>query len=199
MIKESTCRVCGETKEETLFRKDSTEKSGYHNICKICHNLARRVPPKEKVPYIQPEYKVCSKCSIEKHRSEYFASKSKDGIAASCKDCRNKDIKKYSQANLEKHTQEDPSTKVINKSCVKCKEVKEVEEFVKDRTRKDGLCRTCKACNKVRSDSYREKNADKIKAKAAQITPEQKAHKKEVMRKWKLENKEILNAKTKEK
>ena len=32
------CKICGETKEQPLFRKQASYKSGYANICKECRN-----------------------------------------------------------------------------------------------------------------------------------------------------------------
>ena len=47
------------------------------------------------------------------------------------------------------------------KECYKCKEKKDIKNFGKDKSRKDGLSRWCKGCKK----EYRENNKDKIKEK----------------------------------
>ncbi len=38
-----TCRVCGEVKEQTEFRKDKFKASGYQRLCRAC-DAARRRP-----------------------------------------------------------------------------------------------------------------------------------------------------------
>lgn len=38
MTTERTCKFCKQTKDESLFVKDSTVKSGYRNKCRECHN-----------------------------------------------------------------------------------------------------------------------------------------------------------------
>jgi hypothetical protein len=41
-----------------------------------------------------------------------------------------------------------------NKSCIKCSEVKPLTEFHKDKSKKDGYMRYCKACRKDRDMNY---------------------------------------------
>jgi len=50
------------------------------------------------------------------------------------------------------------------KRCSKCKEVKPVSEFYKDRSRPDGYMYSCKACRKVRYAEYREEHREEIAA-----------------------------------
>lgn len=38
MENKRTCTLCGKTKEQSLFVKDSTKASGYRNKCRECHN-----------------------------------------------------------------------------------------------------------------------------------------------------------------
>jgi hypothetical protein len=56
------------------------------------------------------------------------------------------------------------------KKCNKCKEMKEVGEFSKDRSCKDGLGRKCKECVKV----YQEANKEEIAAYAKAYREENK-------------------------
>jgi hypothetical protein len=37
-----TCRKCNETKPLSDFGKDSREKDGLHNHCKVCYNIRKR-------------------------------------------------------------------------------------------------------------------------------------------------------------
>ena len=51
------------------------------------------------------------------------------------------------------------------KVCSKCREQKEVCEFSKDKSRKDGYYLNCKKCEKKRFKIYRENNQEKLKEK----------------------------------
>ena len=51
------------------------------------------------------------------------------------------------------------------KTCTKCKELKELNQFGKDLTRKDGLNCYCKACIRIHSKTYYKANPEKNKAK----------------------------------
>lgn len=51
---------------------------------------------------------------------------------------------------------------MITKVCSKCKEEKELTEFGKDLTRKDGYSYLCKLCLIKKSDTYRKNNKEKV-------------------------------------
>ena len=53
------------------------------------------------------------------------------------------------------------------KTCTKCGEVKALDAFHKNSTRKDGICEICKACVQARGKTYRAANSEKIAATAA--------------------------------
>jgi hypothetical protein len=48
------------------------------------------------------------------------------------------------------------------KQCSKCKEVKLLNDFPRDRCKRDGLRASCKDCNKLRHKEYRQTNQDKV-------------------------------------
>jgi hypothetical protein len=48
------------------------------------------------------------------------------------------------------------------KQCSKCKEVKLLNDFPRDRRKRDGLRASCKDCNKLRHKEYRQTNQDKV-------------------------------------
>jgi hypothetical protein len=48
------------------------------------------------------------------------------------------------------------------KQCSKCKEVKLLNDFPRDRHKRDGLRASCKDCNKLRHKEYRQTNPDKV-------------------------------------
>ena len=47
------------------------------------------------------------------------------------------------------------------KKCSKCKKNKSLSDFTKDKSRKDGLCNTCKLCRNIRQKKYYEINRSK--------------------------------------
>jgi len=51
------------------------------------------------------------------------------------------------------------------KICSKCKEEKNICEFSKDKTRKDGYYLNCKQCEKIRLKLFRSNNPEKMKEK----------------------------------
>ncbi len=69
-----------------------------------------------------------------------------------------------------------------NKKCQKCKTVKSVVDFSKNKSKKDGLTDWCKVCSKEYSEEYRRKNKDKLAIKG---------------KKWRVENREIIAIKDK--
>lgn len=62
------------------------------------------------------------------------------------------------------------------KICVTCKIEKELNCFHKNKSRKDGLCETCKECRAVQNKRSREKNIDKIKVRKHEYYLENKEH-----------------------
>lgn len=52
----------------------------------------------------------------------------------------------------------------MNKKCIECKSTKNISEFHKDKTRKDGYCNKCKICDKINIYS-RSKKIRNIKMK----------------------------------
>ena len=53
------------------------------------------------------------------------------------------------------------------KVCTKCKVEKELSEFYKDKSKKDGLQSYCKGCNNIGTTAYQKANPDKEKARKA--------------------------------
>ena len=86
--------------------------------------------------------KVCTKCEMEKSLTEFHKDKSKkSGYRPRCKMCRNITTKErtnnYSQIeNKEKD----------KKVCYCCKKVKNILEYTKNISHKDGLASECKVC-----------------------------------------------------
>src|ERR1700744_1885818 len=76
------------------------------------------------------------------------------------------------------------------KQCSSCKVEKEVSEFGKNRTRKDGLQHSCRDCRK----QYRDENQDKLKAKRAAYYAKTRDAHLEYSREYRAKNLEKLKA-----
>ena len=74
------------------------------------------------------------------------------------------------------------------KRCPKCEELKAIEEFSKNKKRKDGLQHRCKLCTK----QYRKENKEIIKESNKQYYERNKDAQAERMRKWYEKNKKRI-------
>lgn len=98
-------------------------------------------------------FKICQTCKELKCKKLYWKNKNSfDGINASCIDC--KKIKSLSVNNT-----------IINnllyeKTCKKCKALKDINSFPKNPKNKDGLMSYCKNCNSQRVDNWRKNNLE---------------------------------------
>ena len=80
------------------------------------------------------------------------------------------------------------------KNCCNCKVEKELVEFGNDKTRKDGLNRQCKLCNKSMSKSYYESNKDKLNVKMKTYREANKDKRKAQKKSWDESNKDKIKA-----
>jgi hypothetical protein len=90
------------------------------------------------------------------------------------------------------------------KKCSKCKLEKTLEEFGKNKTRKDGLSHICKKCRIINSKKYYESNIDNIKKyrennkeKIKDINKRHRENNKEYNKKYKNINRKKLSEKCK--
>ena len=93
------CTKCKVIAPFDYFYRDKTNKKGMHGWCKECHktykngklNLKQENDLKEEI-----SFKKCTKCKEIKPLNEFYKqSKSKDGYAYQCKDCRRIMKRKY--------------------------------------------------------------------------------------------------------
>ena len=157
--------------------------------------------------------KECCKCHEIKEVSEFSKDKSKkDGIRTTCKECDNKrHSEEYYKQNVNKERIQqrgiirnyDDNGNLISKECSKCHEIKEVSEFNKDKSKKDGVATACKECKKEqiseyykqnpnklkeRQAKYYKQNADKVKENQAKYYKQNKDKRKEYMAKYRKQN-----------
>jgi len=84
------------------------------------------------------------------------------------------------------------------KKCTKCKEEKLLEEFNKDKSRKDGYAYVCKKCNIERSKNYEKKYPEKVKEQQRQYREKNKDIIKEKAKEYNIKNQDIIKEKRKE-
>jgi len=70
------------------------------------------------------------------------------------------------------------------KTCITCNKEKDISEFPKDSSRKDGLRPECKPCKRSRDKEWREKNKEEIKEKDKEYYEANAEMIKERTRKW---------------
>ena len=80
------------------------------------------------------------------------------------------------------------------KKCSKCKEVKAVDEFQKNKSSKDGLRSQCKVCTSERSRKYYEENREAEREKNRKYHEENREAERERHRKYEKENREMTRA-----
>lgn len=118
---------------------------------------------------------TCESCSILKDDTEFHKDKSKkNGKCAICKTCYkfnrflNTNKNKYPDVFVgeffacidkyyEKNVDEDDNTK----RCTKCKEIKNLSEYVKSKTKYKGVQSQCMLCEKERINKNKEKDIEK--------------------------------------
>ena len=84
------------------------------------------------------------------------------------------------------------------KTCSKCKIEKELTEFNKNKTKKDGLHNLCKSCVKEYNKEYYKENKDIIIKQVREYRAKNKSKSKEIKKKYYKKNKEQISKKRKE-
>ena len=96
-------------------------------------------------------YKMCSKCKLQKSLTEFCKDKrSKSGRRSSCKICSNIIGKEWRQKYSQIANKETKDKKV----CGCCKEERNIQEFSKNKSAKDGFESECKACKNKYNNAY---------------------------------------------
>lgn len=101
--------------------------------------------------------KKCSTCEILKEYSEFHKNKSKlDGYNNVCKACKSNYHKGFKKENKRLKLAAEGK-----KKCGRCKEIKPIDQFFKDKSAPDKLCSYCKECcityNRLHAQKHRKK------------------------------------------
>lgn len=131
--------------------------------------------------------KQCSSCLEELPASSEYFHKQKMGLygfRSTCKKCRSKNIKHYTEEETLKHRGE-------YKVCSLCNKQKPTAtDFHKDPKSKDGLVARCKSCVRLRSVRYYNENKEKVRVSNQVNYQKNKEKRDEANRKWIEENKD---------
>lgn len=206
------CNVCKQWKYENEFSKNKCSKDGLQSACKICQReQIRKSREKNRTtsPYIaqalirnEQEQKQCSKCKQWKNESEFGKkTDSADGLNTICKSCQHDYDMARSEQRKEKYRQikeqeikrnrKYDSEGHLLKQCSKCKQYKVLNE---DNFRKnsqytiDGYAGVCKQCIQLYNKQYNLSLTDDEKER-------RRLKKIEYMRKYREENREMINVK----
>lgn len=157
---------------------DVTFYASGRNVCKSCRALQQKERTKiniEEIDYTDlQKTKKCCKCTLELNVSFFNINRNfKSGYSSQCKKCYSetrKNIKKQRNNN-----EINPNPNIKHKTCVRCKNNKDVENYKITSRTMDGYFPYCKDCTpettwtkekqKESEKKYIAKNPDKIREK----------------------------------
>lgn len=104
--------------------------------------------------------KTCKHCQQSKDSTEFWRhSGFKDGLNSSCKSCEGARIKERIRAR----SQHRDTSGTSHKLCSACRTEKPISEFFRDRSKKLGVCSSCKECSLRRAEIWKLNNPDRAK------------------------------------
>jgi hypothetical protein len=154
-IKEKTCPRCQQRLTITSFSQDEAKKDGYSEYCKTCsHELSntykdrwerqrRRHPPKEKTAQCEECQRILPLTKFHRNRNY------KSGHLPVCITCTNQKAEQYIQ-KWQAERKEQPS----EKQCRRCQRMLPLNNFRRNRGRKDGFDHLCNTCYKETMSAY---------------------------------------------
>lgn len=118
-------------------------------------HLMNKVKRENAINILISDSKKCPSCEKEKNKTEFGKDKVRpDGLSSYCKECKIKNHQEYREKNKEKDTIE-----LTKKRCVKCKDLKSVDNFVVKNDAFDKLQPWCNTC----INNYKKERAEKKK------------------------------------
>ena len=132
---------------------------------------------------ITPNTKTCSRCKEVKTFAEFAKAKhAKSGLTSECKACNKVYRDSHKKVRKAKGIYPTPTTK----TCTKCKVVKDLTDFHKDKNKKLGVHSACKPCDLGYGTHHKAEIAARRKIYDATHLPNKRA--------WKANNPEIVLA-----
>jgi len=154
-IREKTCPRCEQRLTISFFYPNETQKDGYSEYCKTCsqqlsHSYKdrweqerKRRPSKEKTAQCEICKNILLLTKFHKNRNY------KSGYSPVCIPCTNEQVKQYIQK-----WQAERKTLPSEKQCRQCHRVLPINNFRRNRGRKDGFDYLCNACYKKTMTTY---------------------------------------------
>lgn len=150
------CASCGEALPAESFYVNRARRDGRDSKCKECsakERERRKLKPEEI-----PKKKTCSWCREVKRIGSFGNDRSsKDGKTIYCKPCSREKSRYQARQNKIANFAGDPKAWLEEKKCYRCKEVKPVEAYGTDRSRRDGKAPNCKSCERERQRRMKNK------------------------------------------
>jgi len=94
------CKRCNVEKEIDKFRSCKANKDGLNSWCKECKKEYSKAKNNNRVQ-MDLDFKLCTKCIVEKDIKNFSKGSDYDGFNKWCKDCQNEYSKKYYKINLD--------------------------------------------------------------------------------------------------
>jgi len=157
---EKICNKCKKNKNIIEFYKDKSKKDGYRNQCKNCESNLKASYHTNNDNNNPINEKICNKCNILKTIENFSKDKyKKNGYCGNCKNCESKRKNKNNpnNTNINENTNENTNEKVCNK----CNVLKNLKDYHKDKSKKDGYRGQCKKCELENKKIYYQENKDK--------------------------------------
>jgi len=160
------CTKCETVKNITEFARNKSKKSGYSSQCKECLNSSSRKNP------IKPEcdegFNYCIQCKTIKLIEKFVKDKNYlSGYSSRCKDCKNHS-RRVSDDKRTIIKSNKPQCDEGFRFCTKCKIVKEITKFAKNRSKSSGLdcwCLQCKSKHRNRTTEYASRKNESYRQK----------------------------------
>jgi len=148
------CKKCGEEKNESEFNKSKQSKDGLNNKCKECDNKERKI------------YRDNNIEKVREYKKKYY-NKNKIIILESYKKKIEENKEHYLLRCKKNREKIKTSEKIIiySKVCTICKNNKDINDFNKCNSNKDGFNYVCRECQKIQIKKWRDNNPTYEKSK----------------------------------
>lgn len=152
---EKFCPKCQTSRSREDFGRDASRLDGRYTYCKSCRKNPNR-KDREVLELAAKGLKTCTKCLVTKpfHAFDKDSTKSL-GVTSRCKKCH---IEARRQKAREWHDNKDYLKDLESRGrtrCWRCREVKPLKEFLKNKNYPTGHCRLCLPCNNSIRSEYR--------------------------------------------
>jgi hypothetical protein len=156
------CCRCSQVLATDRFTKNRRKRDGLEPWCRDCERARKGAKPRWVDP--APEgFKTCARCSEVKPLDAFYQERWSwgRGVTGSCRQCLNAAhaARRRKQGIAERPRFDDPEG---FKTCRRCRVVKPISEFGKERRNSDGLRSWCDVCQRARTLEWHRANPTTI-------------------------------------